>query len=518
MGKKKYYPLVSVCTPTFNRRPFIPTMLECFNNQTYPKDRIEWIIVDDGTDKITDLIGKANIPQIKYFCLDKKMSLGEKRNYMHKQAKGSIIVYMDDDDYYPPERISHAVQRLQDRPDALCAGSSEMYIYFKHIQKMYQSGPYAPNHATAGTFAFRKELLEQTEYENHAALAEEKAFLKNYTIPFVQLDPMKTILVFSHEHNTFDKRKLLENPHPDVFKESPKTVDMFITQKKEAHIKQFFLKDIDALLENYKPGLPNMKPDVLKQIKEIDAERAKMMQQQQQTNGPIMLQQPGKEPVALSSQEVVNIIQQQSQQIQQMGDHIRQLEISKSNVSPFTQPHPSPFLTQPPPSPFSQPPPSPFAQPPSSPFAQPPSSPFSQPPSSPFAQPPSSPFAQPPPSPFAQPPSSPFAQPPPSPFAQPPPSPFATQPLEQRITPIVVNPFQSQNMSTDERVSALEKSNTEIKEKCNSMFNELQRYKILSETQKVMIEQMKSGKNAEFESKQPDKHVTFQPNKFIVIG
>ena len=46
-------------------------------------------------------------------------------------------------------------------------------------------------------------------------MAEEKQFLKNYTIPFVQLDPRKSILVFAHQFNTFDKRKLLENPHPD---------------------------------------------------------------------------------------------------------------------------------------------------------------------------------------------------------------------------------------------------------------------------------------------------------------
>ena len=61
---------------------------------------------------------------------------------------------------------------------------------------MYQAGPYGPNHATAGTFAFRVELLKKTKYNENASLAEEKEFLKDYTIPFVQLDPMKTILVF----------------------------------------------------------------------------------------------------------------------------------------------------------------------------------------------------------------------------------------------------------------------------------------------------------------------------------
>lgn len=141
---KKYYPLVSVCTPTFNRRPFIQTMFECFKNQTYPKDRMEWIIVDDGTDRIKDLVESSGISQIKYFELPQKVSLGEKRNYMHSKATGSIIVYMDDDDYYPPDRVSHAVDKLMDNKQALCAGSSEIYIYFKHIKKMIQFGPTGP--------------------------------------------------------------------------------------------------------------------------------------------------------------------------------------------------------------------------------------------------------------------------------------------------------------------------------------------------------------------------------------
>jgi len=76
--KKKFYPFVSICTPTFNRRPFIPIMFQCFLNQDYPSDRMEWIIVDDGTDPIQDLIDKSNIPQIKYFREEKKNVIGSK--------------------------------------------------------------------------------------------------------------------------------------------------------------------------------------------------------------------------------------------------------------------------------------------------------------------------------------------------------------------------------------------------------------------------------------------------------
>jgi hypothetical protein len=289
---KQDFPFVSICTPTFNRRPFIPTMIQCFEHQTYPKDRIEWIIIDDGTDKIEELV--SHIPQVKYYGYEKKMTLGQKRNLMHEKTKGDIIVYMDDDDYYPCERVSHAVDRLIKNPRALCAGSSELHIYFKHIQKMIQFGPYGPNHSTAGTFAFRRELLKQTRYEDTASLAEERHFLKGYTIPFVQLDPLKTILVFSHNHNTFDKKTLLNTPNQYV-KDSTKTIDDFI---KEPAIKEFFVDTIDTLLELYEPGKPEHKPDVLKQMENITAERNKMILQQQQ-----MQQQMQSNPTLMAYQQ-----------------------------------------------------------------------------------------------------------------------------------------------------------------------------------------------------------------------
>jgi FtsZ-binding cell division protein ZapB len=142
---------------------------------------------------------------------------------------------------------------------------------------MYQFGPYGPNHATAATFAFRKELLKQTRFDENASVAEEKKFLKNYTIPFVQLDPMKSILVFSHNHNSFDKKVLL-NQMPNAFiKDTTLTPSNFV---KEPSVLQFFMEDINKLLENYEPGSPQNKPDVTKQIAEIHESREKMVQDQ----------------------------------------------------------------------------------------------------------------------------------------------------------------------------------------------------------------------------------------------
>lgn len=312
MGKKKIKPVeesiltwkevpfVSVCTPTFNRRPFIESMISCFNHQSYPKNKMEWIIVDDGTDKIEDLV--KHHPNVNYFYYEDKMTLGEKRNLLHKKSKGDIIVYMDDDDYYPPCRVQHAVYTLQMHPDALCAGSSKLYIYFKHVQKIYEFGPCGDKHATAGTFAFKRKLLEITEYENTAALAEEKYFLKNYTIPFVQLDSVKTILVFSHDHNTFDKRCLLHDANPNYIKITDKTVDLFI---KEPNLIKFFTEDIDSKLLNYKCGHPSMKPDVLSQMEEMKRKRESSITIRQGTNPP----------KTMSLNEICNLLSSQHEMI-----------------------------------------------------------------------------------------------------------------------------------------------------------------------------------------------------------
>ena len=129
--------------------------------------------------------------------------------------------------------------------------------------------------------------MKQTKYDDDAAVGEEKQFLKNYTIPFVQLDPLKTILVFSHVHNSFDKKVLLENPNEYV-KESSKKVTDFI--KDDDAILRFFMNDIDKLLDSYKPGRPENKPDVVKQIDSLTKNRQQMEAQMQQMQAQMQMQ------------------------------------------------------------------------------------------------------------------------------------------------------------------------------------------------------------------------------------
>jgi hypothetical protein len=62
---------------------------------------------------------------------------------------------MDDDDYYPPERVSHAVTKLMSMPSVDLAGSSEMYMYYMDTKEIVKLGPYNKQHATNGTLSYR---------------------------------------------------------------------------------------------------------------------------------------------------------------------------------------------------------------------------------------------------------------------------------------------------------------------------------------------------------------------------
>lgn len=297
--------LVSVCTITFNRRPFIPMMIRCFEHQDY-KGVMEWIIVDDGTDPIEDLV--KHLPFVKYVRLDTKHSLGKKRNIMHSHCKGDILVYMDDDDYYPPERVSHAVDMLTSS-DALCAGSSILHIYYHHLKKIMEFGPYGPNHATAGTFAMKRALLEVTSYEEHACMAEEKHFLKNYTIPFIQLDPKKVILVVAHDHNTVDKTTLLQSKY---VKETTLNMEDFI---QDSVLLQFFKQDVHVHLKEYRAGDKSNKPDMVEWLIKQERDRTFSIKMGDKI---------------LYGDEIVNVLNQQQGYIQELR---KKIEIQQNEIS-----------------------------------------------------------------------------------------------------------------------------------------------------------------------------------------
>jgi glycosyltransferase involved in cell wall biosynthesis len=230
-------PFVSVLTPTYNRRRFIPTAIRCFKAQEYPMKRMEWIILDDGTDKVKDLFDAAiadGLTNIRYVALPdgEKLPIGAKRNRLNEMATGEIVVAWDDDDYYPPVRVNKAVIALRSVPGKKIpvVGSSKLYLFFSDRNEIWSIGPYNQNHCTNGTMAYWRSYFGENRYEDNAEKAEEKHFLREFTTPVKQLEPETTMLVLCHAHNTFDKRILLTQNNP-LLKKTGFTLKRLIRDK-----------------------------------------------------------------------------------------------------------------------------------------------------------------------------------------------------------------------------------------------------------------------------------------------
>ena len=211
-------PFVSVLTPTYNRRKFIPAAIRCFKAQTYPMDRMEWIILDDGTDKVGDLFAASGLTNVRYVAAPEgeKLKIGRKRNMINELATGEICVAWDDDDYYPPDRVKKAVTKLRSAPGQRVpvVGSSQLYLYFSDRDQIWSIGPYNPNHATNGTMAYWTSYARTHKYDDEAEKAEERSFMCDWKTPVLQLNPEETMLVMCHDFNTFDKRRLFNQQNP----------------------------------------------------------------------------------------------------------------------------------------------------------------------------------------------------------------------------------------------------------------------------------------------------------------
>jgi len=132
-GEEENAPLVSCIMPTNNRRTFILRSISYFLRQNYTNK--ELIIVDDGTDAVSDLIPVDE--RIRYVRLNAKSTIGAKRNLACEQARGSIIAHWDDDDWHAPHRLRYQVETLLHEGTELC-GTSILLFYDIVNQRAWQ--------------------------------------------------------------------------------------------------------------------------------------------------------------------------------------------------------------------------------------------------------------------------------------------------------------------------------------------------------------------------------------------
>ena len=108
--------LVSVIVPCFNSELYLSECLQSITHQTYKN--LEIIIVDDGsTDNTRAIVFAINDERIKYYYKDNG-GHSSARNYGIEKSSGSIIGFLDSDDYWQPTKIERQLSII-DKYDAV---------------------------------------------------------------------------------------------------------------------------------------------------------------------------------------------------------------------------------------------------------------------------------------------------------------------------------------------------------------------------------------------------------------
>ena len=214
-------PMISIVTPTYNRRSMIDL---CFHNilwSDYPIDKIQWIVVEDSddlmkasSDKLVEFADKAKGLDFTYIPLQGKRSVGYKRNIGCDAAKHDIIVFMDDDDHYPPTSFRRRVSWLTkpvgpERREAQAVGCTMIAMYdLKRGTSAVNVPPWTlplGQRVSEASLAFRKSFWQDRHFAD-IGIAEGEEWLVGREADFLEINPQQIIVAFSHGNNSCSRR------------------------------------------------------------------------------------------------------------------------------------------------------------------------------------------------------------------------------------------------------------------------------------------------------------------------
>lgn len=214
---KESLPSVSIITPTYNRRELFKLAIYNYIATDYPRDKLEWVIVDDSDDaeQVGGLIPAKIADSVNYIRLSERMPLAAKRNLACERAKYDIIVHMDDDDYYPADSVWTRVSALmQSGAGAVTCTMIPMYDLVRsnsaiNVPPLWMS---MAKRCSEATLAYTREFWRAAPFVDN--IAEGEKFLAGRLmqvkelLPSMKIRPESQGIIVSlmHSKNTSGRR------------------------------------------------------------------------------------------------------------------------------------------------------------------------------------------------------------------------------------------------------------------------------------------------------------------------
>lgn len=130
---------ISIIIPTFRRSHIITSTINKLNDQSFQD--FEIIVVDDngiGSDEqimTSQKIKSLNHPNVTYHALETNVGASMARNYGVSKADTPYICFLDDDDFWDPEKLKKQYDKIHFDPSCSFVYSLQAYISKGRITK-----------------------------------------------------------------------------------------------------------------------------------------------------------------------------------------------------------------------------------------------------------------------------------------------------------------------------------------------------------------------------------------------
>ena len=211
-------PPISVVTLVYNRKAF--WNLACHNMMItdYPKEKIEWIIIDDSddpaeqnADRIVATLEAAAPIRGVYVPKTTKRPVSEKRSLGVYKASNPIVLFMDDDDHYPPTSFRRRVSWLVKhpwKPQATACTTIACYDLRTGISAVNQPPVDLPlgQRISEATLTFYRTWWEAKKFPAGVVVGEGEEFIGGRESEVLELPPQQILVAFSHGRNVSSRR------------------------------------------------------------------------------------------------------------------------------------------------------------------------------------------------------------------------------------------------------------------------------------------------------------------------
>lgn len=136
------YPRVSIIFPNYNGGDEPLKCLRSIHKLNYPKDKLEIIVVDNGSKDGSDLKIRQKFAGVKLIKNHQNLGFARAINQGVKIAKGHLIFITNDDIIFEKNSLKNSVDYLLDHPDVGIVGGK---IYFKNLPEKISSCGYIMN-------------------------------------------------------------------------------------------------------------------------------------------------------------------------------------------------------------------------------------------------------------------------------------------------------------------------------------------------------------------------------------